>query len=170
LNKKANGVLAGVPLNRSDVDQYTQMLSQLIPENEDFFSILTALENLSLQTGYHVVKYSITPSTTADQKLDLQIQGIGNADAFLNFIRSYPFSGGRFITSDSVTFNSKEASTSTLDLTFYSQKTSSLSEVNKKLSPRDIQLLESIKSKTIITAPQPEASGSGAYTTKTDPF
>lgn len=170
LNRKANNVLVGVPINSTEVDQFTQMLAVLIPEDEDFFSVLTTLENLSFQTGYTIVKYSITPGNGIDQKLVLQVQGIGDATGFLNFVKNYSFSGGRFITSDDISFNAKDTNSSTINLTFYTQKTSSVSEVNKKLSQKDVQLLRDIKNKTFIELGNSIASGSGVYTTKSNPF
>lgn len=129
-----------------------------------------ALENVSAQTGFTIVKYGINPGKSVDTKLTLQVTGVGDAQAFLNFMNNYNFSGGRFITSDVIDYSAAQTTSTTLNLTFYSKKTSSLSEVNKKLTPQDIALLREIQNKTFIVVKQEEATESGSYTTKDNPF
>lgn len=169
LNKKAANVLTNTTISQDDIDQYTQLLSQLIPENEDVFSIMLALENLSIKTGYNIIQYQVSPSKQSE-KFTLQIEGIGDSAAFLNFVKSYSFAGGRYITSNSVSYDSNDKGSSTLNLSFYSHKTSSLSTENKKLSLEDIELLKRIQSKTEIIVKDTGVEISTTYPTKSNPF
>ena len=152
-----------------DLDQMNKFLSLLIPDSEDYFSIIVALERLSLQTHFIIVTYAINLKDSTSSKLSLTIDGQGDPDAFLNFLKEYNFSGARLITIDKISYSSQEQKGIELLANFYTAKTGSLEDV-KPLSEEDKELIKTINSKISVVFSSPEEASTLQYSVKTNPF
>jgi hypothetical protein len=143
---------ASVPLSESEVDRYNQILDQLVPNKEDYFSILYSLENLSNDTGFNITRYSLNLAQSEKNTITIGVEGNGDTDSFLKFLNDYPFKGGRLITSDRVDIqtNGKDSgATTTLTLHFYtSEIASNDTAVGKTLTQQDLDFIKTIASKT----------------------
>lgn len=157
-----------IRLSKDQLEKHRQMLARLIPDSEDFFSILYAIEKLSIQNGFIITDYVINDTKSKGETVTLSIQGQGDAPSFLRFIQSYPFEGGRYITGDTISLNSKDTQNSALNLTFYSKLASPLQKPAKPLSQDDINLLDKIAAKTSLLIQDPPVSTD--YATKKNPF
>jgi hypothetical protein len=146
-----------------------KFLSLLIPDSEDYFSIIVALERLSLQTHFIIVTYTINLKDSTSLKLSLTINGQGDPDAFLSFLKEYNFSGARLITIDKISYSSQEQKGIELLANFYTAKTGSLEDV-KPLSEEDKELIKTINSKISVVFSSPEEASTLQYSVKTNPF
>src|SRR3990170_753339 len=90
--------------NEVDLDYINQILTQLIPSEENYFSIVAALEKLSLDTNFIISAYNINVDKSNQEKLSLVIEGEGDPNAFLKFLQEYNYTGGRLITIDQIDF------------------------------------------------------------------
>ena len=52
-------------LTEDQIVVYNKILTTLIPETEDYFSIIYALETISQNTGFSIVSYTINLSNTS---------------------------------------------------------------------------------------------------------
>ncbi len=158
----------------TNLDDYNLLLSHLIPDTEDFFSITLALERLSAISGFNILRYNIVLSSSTREKLSLTVEGDGNADSFLSFLENYQFAGGRLITNEKLEFSTNSLGKIKLSLNFYSKKNPSVTGTMAKLTPDDIRILNTVKDKTgFLLTPATESgrdTSSNQYDTKTDPF
>jgi hypothetical protein len=106
----------------AELDQYIRLLNGLIPEAEDYFSIIQSLELLSQKTGFIVTSYTVSINSKLSDKFKLSITGIGDTSSFLNFLANYNFGGGRLITSDKIELNPEIGTGIKINLTFYNKK------------------------------------------------
>ncbi|MGB9883483.1 MAG: hypothetical protein ACPLRN_03160, partial [Microgenomates group bacterium] len=104
LNKKYQLINTIIP-DEQILDEDMKVLNALIPNSEDYFSIIFALENLSQKTGFIITGYTVNISQSTPNKLRLVVNGVGDTDAFLKFLQNYQFGGGRLITSDKITLS-----------------------------------------------------------------
>ena len=152
-----------------------KMLNRLIPDVEDYFSIIYALEKLSQKTGFYIISYSVDVSKSTKDKLRLSVSGVGDSVSFLNFLESYNFGGERLITSDKIEYNSQASGAIKLNLTFYN-KNISLSAVGNQLYGQEIPKedifaeIEAIKSKVDFSFSQEPVAEDFNYQKKSNPF
>ena len=149
-----------------DLDYINQVLSQLVPVKEDFFSIIIALEKLSSQTNFIVTSYNIVVDKSSPERLAIVIEGQGDPAAFLKFLQEYNFSGGRLITIDMIDFNQEAFTGSKVNTTFYTGKVSAVSGLEE--IKVDMDLIQKILEKVQIEL-KTEADISD-YPTKSNPF
>lgn len=155
-----------------DIDVMNSLLSRLVPETEDYFSIINALETLSQKSGFLITTYSLNLGRSTKDKLSLVIEGTGDENSFLNFLRDYTFGGGRLITIDNIDYETQGFFKITLSINLYSGKgtpVTQASEVNFSQADRDI--LREIQEKMtvdFVSFSQPVASEE--YETKSNPF
>lgn len=155
----------------ADVDTYNQILTRLVPDTEDYFSIISALEKLSSQTGFSITKYTINVAASNAQKLSLTVEGNGDAEAFFKFLQDYRYNGERLITNGKIDFSTGGFSTTKLDLNFYNKKTKSNNDAFKPIATQDITLMQTISDKVNFSFIAPEDLGNSAdYPTKNNPF
>ena len=172
LKDRSDTLKQNMALTQDQIKSYNALLASLIPETEDYFSIIYALEDISQSTGFTITNYNIAVSNGAPEKLTLDVGGTGNADAFLNFLRDYQFSGGRLITSDKIQFSGGQNGATKIALTFYSKRFAFNETVQvPALTKAEISRLQDIKSKIHVEF----SSGSYQtvstdYTSKKDPF
>lgn len=151
-----------------DLDQANLVLSQLVPTKEDYFSVLAALENLSAKTNFIITAYNIIVSESTDQKLAIVIDGEGDPNVFLEFLKEYNFSGGRLITVDKIEFSQDAAKGIKVNLNVYSGKVSTTVNLTTPV-PSNIELISSIMQKVEIQF-KDEQSLVEDYPTKQNPF
>ncbi len=130
------------------LDEDIKFLNSLIPNTEDYFSIIYALEKLSQKTKFSIVSYSVNVATSTSQKLRISVTGIGDSQSFVDFLKDYNFSGGRLITSDKVSLDPNFSGSIIVDLTFYNKKTPLTSD-QSDITPNSsvYKELEALKSK-----------------------
>ncbi len=122
LRKRVN-LFNQVSLSKEDLDLTAKTLGALIPNTEDYFSIIFALEKLSQKTSFIITSYTINLKASTKQKLKLSITGTGDQASFLKFLSEYNFGGERLITSDKIELNRQIAGQIKVDLTFYTEAT-----------------------------------------------
>lgn len=109
-------------LHKNDIDLFNSLSADLIPEQEDYFDLIDALERLSEKTGFELYNYSIDLSKTTEEKLSISVAGRGDNDSFFRFLKNYKYSSGRLITIESINFTPKSIHEYTLILNFYHKK------------------------------------------------
>jgi len=127
--------------NSFNIEKAIKILNYLVPNEEDYFSILYALENLSKKTGFQITSYAVNLSEKNPNRLRLTISGVGNIDTFFNFLKEYNFGGKRLITSDNLSLSSEQKSGYKIDLIFYNKQVAD----QKNLSTSDINDLNFFK-------------------------
>lgn len=172
LRRRAS-VFKNVSLSEEDLDSTIKILNELIPNSEDYFSVIYALEKLSQQTNFVINSYTINLKSSTPEKLKLSIAGIGNRDAFLKFLSEYNFGGGRLITSDKIELTPQVSGQIKIDVTFYSKKTSlTQNQQASNISPSLLNDLQKLRQK--IQYDLKPASNEGeldlSYPRKTNPF
>ena len=135
-------------LAANDVEAYNTLLLRLIPEVEDYFSIIASLERLSLYTGLDVSRYSIDLPEQGVDKYTLSIVGTVPKRILPLFLKNYQYGTGRLVTIESMTLNNNEDNNINLVLSFFSQAVtpSNILKVGS-LAQDDIILMQEIQGK-----------------------
>lgn len=171
INSKKNALAFLSNTSTKNIDEYYNIVSSLIPEAENYFTIIYALNNLADLTNFNITSYSLNLKESTKNKLSIEVTGIGNQSEFLNFLREYNLGGGRLITAEEITLNSEGFSGITLRLNFYNQKSSLFQSGN--INYKDVlSKIDSLKSKIKFNF-QSEVNKETAveeYPTKTNPF
>lgn len=159
--------------SKDDIDKDLALVTGLIPDSEDFFSMIYSLEQLSQSTGFIINNYSVNLKKSDSNKLSITVTGLGDSASFLELLRTYNFAGGRLITAEKIGIDPLQHSGVSLDLNFYNQKPTL--DADEKLDFQgSINELNAIRSKVkfsiVDQATTPESSGSIDYPTKTSLF
>ena len=150
-----------------DLDYINQILSRLIPTKEDYFSIISALEKLSSETNFIITSYNIVVGSSGPEKLAIEIEGQGDPEAFLNFLREYKFSGGRLITIDKINFTQEAFTGAKVSINVY---TGAANVAQPKIpSEVNTQLIEEILQKVQLELKSEDVE-MNEYPTKSNPF
>lgn len=154
------------------LDEDVSFLNALIPNAEDYFSIIYALEKLSQKSGFIITDYTISISSSTLEKLRMKISGEGDSLTFVNFLKDYNFSGGRLITSDKVQLDPNFSGAIIIDLTFYSKKTVAANSLELSPNSNIYKELETLKAKVNFNFENTIASSSPNldYPKKNNPF
>ncbi|MDO8496939.1 MAG: hypothetical protein Q7S61_00150 [bacterium] len=154
-----------------ELDDLNQLLTQLMPETEDLFSVIYAIETLSNKTGFIISSYTINLDKSKGGKLSIAVDGVGNEQTFLQFIQSYRYEGGRLITIEKIDMPSRGGGNLKLDLNFYAKQTplAQTQTTTEFLQGKDLELLRSIKDKVKIVI-KDDSNTSVDYPTKDNPF
>ena len=104
------------------LEENIHFLNSLIPNSEDYFSIIYSLDKLSQKTGFIVTSYTIDMNKSTSTKLRLSITGSGDTTTFMNFLEKYNYFGDRLITSDKIELNPQISGEIKIDLSFYNKK------------------------------------------------
>lgn len=154
------------------LDEDLKFLNTLIPNVEDYFSIMYALEKLSQKSNFIVTSYTVNMRNSTNTKLKIEVTGTGNSQSFINFLKDYNFGGGRLITSDKIQLDPNFLGTVKIDLTFYAKNVST--DKNLGLIPdyKFFQELEVLKSKVNFNFDNNTATNSAdlSYPKKNNPF
>ncbi len=154
------------------LDEDVQLLNGLIPNTEDYFSVIYALETLSQKTGFNIIGYSVNINKSTAEKLQLTVTGVGDSNSFLKFLDNYNYAGGRLITSNKIELNPQISGSIKLDLTFYNKKTDSSNSDLTNVNSQAFKDLETIKQKVSFDFNQASESSSLDlnYPKKNNPF
>lgn len=154
-----------------DFEKTLKIFNQLIPEEEDYFSIIYALETLSQKTGFQITSYAVNLSESSPGRLRLLVSGTGSTDSFLNFLKEYNFGGKRLITSNNLSL-SLQQSEFKIELSFYSKKKVAVESSSFLIPPTFPKEVEKIMAKTefIFKESSQEASFNLNYPRKQNPF
>lgn len=157
LQNKANRVRENSKIDPNVLDEMNGTLLKLIPDEEDYFLVINALEKLSRETRFSLLRYSINLSSTNAEKLSLTIDGSGDIDAFLTLLQRYKFGGERLITNESLEFAPDNLSSVKIILNFYHKKAATnLDGIDNRINQKDIEFIRGLKNQLeapIITAP-----------------
>ncbi|PJC81284.1 hypothetical protein CO007_05415 [Candidatus Roizmanbacteria bacterium CG_4_8_14_3_um_filter_36_10] len=156
------------------MDEVNKVFTRLIPNEEDFFSIIVALDTISKKTNFIITGYSINLQTTNKNKLALTIGGAGDNEAFFNFLRDYRYVGGRLITIDKINYNTTTFAQTQLGVNFYNGNESKSTLITAaKLSQADKKLIKEILNKVTLElkgGDEDKSASSSAYSIKNNPF
>lgn len=171
LQAKANLLNSNIPLSEG-LDQDVKFLNSLIPNIEDYFSIIYALEKLSQKTGFLITSYNINIEKSTPDKLRLNIGGIGDSKSFLDFLNQYNFGGGRLITSDKIELSPQFSGVIKIDLTFYNKNTVGSENLNLPTDDKIFKEIEALKQKVNFDFNEKlnEESLDSNYPKKSNPF
>lgn len=146
LQNKATLMNTTIP-SSDKLDEDLNFLNTLIPNVEDYFSIIYALEKLSQKTNFIITEYEVNISNSTAEKLKLSVNGIGDSQSFINFLKNYNFGGGRLITSDKIQLDPKFFGSIKIDLTFYAKNVSTGKNLEQAPNYKFFEELETLKSK-----------------------
>lgn len=170
--KAKSSLINSLTTNPTELDEEIKFINNLIPGEEDYFSIIYALEQLSLKTGFIITSYTVNMKTSNANKLQLTITGAGDKETFMKFLKDYNFGGGRLITSDKIELTPELSGMTKINLAFYNkdvskEKTAIIDRTGKFLSE-----LTALKNKVQFSFKEssPEASVDYNYPRKTNPF
>jgi len=153
-----------------DFNQTNKLFTKLIPNEEDYFSVIAALEKISTETNFLIINYSINLKSSTKDKLSLTIEGKGDQDAFFKFLKDYRYLGGRLITVDKIDCRTTGFTQAKLIVNFYSGKTTEKNLTsNTELTEEEKKLIKTIKEKVSLELKTEEASSS-SYPVKSNPF
>lgn len=154
------------------LDEDVKFLNLLIPNFEDYFSLIYALEKLSAKSGFIITSYDINVVASTSEKIRISVTGDGNSQSFLNFLKDYNFSGGRLVTSDKIKLDPNFSGSLIIDLTFYNKKTEENNKLNVTPDSNIYNELETLKAKVNFNFNNNVATNSGNlnYPRKTNPF
>ena len=130
-----------------ELDRLTVILSQLIPDSEDSFLVISTLERLSSQTGFSLERYTVNIPSSTDEKLSLTIDGSGDSESFLKLLSTYQYGGGRLVTNEELEFSPTNLRSVRLTLNFYHKRTAGNLEGDKKITQKDFELIRTIEQK-----------------------
>ncbi len=169
LEKKKTILFSSSGESPQSLTEDVQVMTKLIPEVEDYFSIIYALDKLSQQTGFLVTSYTIDLKNSNASKLALTISGIGNTETFTNFLQNYTFGGERLITNENISLGQKDSGTFGLILNFYNKKANSISDSGLNYQKALVEV-SAIKSKVNFSLQEEGVASSEGYPTKPNPF
>jgi len=173
INQLARKKVVVSSIDPQESENLIQVLNTLIPMGEDYFSMLSTLENISAKTGFRIVSYSIKISEKPQDKIVIKVSGEGASDSFLKFLESYQYKGGRLITMDNIQFSPGNFK-STLELNFYTKDIKNLSQVenlvvDKQIRDKIKKIGEEIQSTPSVSTTEGEFKEI-EYVTKENPF
>ena len=152
-----------------DFAKTNEIFTKLIPNEEDFFSVIAALEKISQETNFLIVNYSINLKSSTKDKLSLTVEGKGDDESFFNFLKNYRYSGGRLITIDKIDYRTTGFTEVKLIVNFYSGKANGLAKKTSKLSEDEKKMIKEIEEKITLDLKSEEATSS-SYAVKSNPF
>ena len=157
-------------LVQADLDLYNNLLLSIIPNKEDYFTIILALEKLSVDTSFKIDKYTILLGETTTNKLALSVEGSGDPTAFLKFLQQYQYEGGRLITNEKMEFSTANVGQTKLSLNFYNKPLQQTEQKIEPIKPQDINIIKEIQQKVAIQYTDTSAVEDLNYETKENPF
>lgn len=159
--------------NAEQISNDLEIMNSLIPNSEDYFSIIYALDQLSQKTGFTINSYTVDLAESKENKLALSVTGVGDSQSFLQFLRDYNTGGGRLITAETIQLDSTNSSSIKLQLNFYNKTASAEDVVENPDYEAAFKNFEKIRSKVSIALTEEQTSESETktdYTPKSNPF
>lgn len=158
--------------DKKDIKKLYEVISLLVPDEEDYFSIISALENLSRWTGMEILSYAVNFGSSTSGKLVLKIEARGDLISFQKFLEEYRFKGGRLVTMDKIEYTNQDFR-STLDLNFYTRKINIKTDEDvKAINPETLSLFKEISNTLLKDNEEIEEQSSidVEYESKQNPF
>lgn len=154
-----------------ELDVLIKTINALLPQQEDYFSIMSAIENISSRTGFRVLSYAVRFSQASRDKVTLEVEGYGTPDALIQFLQNYQYQGGRLITMDEIEFAPQSQKTS-FTLNFYAKEAKISSSGPLKIDKKIIDLVKKISGELSLstTASTLEGQIEEIYSPKQNPF
>lgn len=131
-------------LTSEQIDTYNEVLGNLIPDQESYFSVISSLELISLKTGFKLTRYTINLSATTADKLSLIVEGTGSQEDFMKLMNEYQYAGDRLVTNESVEFFPSRLENVKLSLNFYHKKTGKTINGEVALTQQDIEFMNEV--------------------------
>ena len=133
----------------SQIDSYNSALNLLIPDDEGYFTVISALEALSAKSGVLIDSYSIDLDSTTQEKLSLDVVIKADSKQLTKFISDYPYISGRLIVNEGLNYDPSNPISLKFSLNLYHKPykvdNSDTSTSNTpKIDKGDIKLIESI--------------------------
>lgn len=171
LQDKVNLMNTTIP-SSDKLDEDLKFLNTLIPNIEDYFSIIYSLEKLSQKTNFIITSYTVSVGDSTSETLRLSVTGTGDSQSFINFLKNYNFGGGRLITSDKVQLDPNFFGSIKIDLTFYTKSVSADKNLEFVSDYKFFEELETLKSKVNFSFSNNTATNSADfnYQKKANPF
>lgn len=158
-------------LIETNLEEANKLLSVLLPDTEDFFSIIGALEKISQLSGFTIKEYVVKLSVSNKEKFSISVGGTGDTNSFVNFLKDYQIGGGRLSTSEKIEFTSSELKSTKVQLNFYHKKAVVSNDIIPKLTDADIDFYNKIKGKLSFDLIQANVGEEQFnYPVKTNPF
>jgi len=131
-----------------NLDNINQIMTSLIPEKEDLFNIIGALNQLSVLTNFQITSYSVSALESTSKSVSVTVSGEGDREAFLRFLENYNFGSGRLITIDKIDYSETNSFSIRLKLNFYTSQTNTKAVKNVvNFTENDKKLIKKIESK-----------------------
>lgn len=89
-------------LVKENVSFYNELLDKMIPNEETYFQVISALDKLEDETGVIIYSYSIDLKQTTENKLSLSLTLGGDTKNVQDMLQRYVYSSGRLITNQKV--------------------------------------------------------------------
>ncbi len=172
LENKRKILQAVINENGNEIDQDLALVTGLIPDAEDYFSMIYSLEKLSADTGFSINSYTVNLTRSNENKLSLTVTGVGDSTAFLNLLKTYNYGGGRLITAEKIGIDPLEQNGVSLDLNFYNRQ-ATLDSTEKLDFQASINELSELRAKvnfSLVPASSSAELQGTDYPTKTTPF
>ena len=131
-------------LIETNVDEYNAALEKLIPDDESYFLVISALEQLEQQTGITIKEYNIDLAATTQEKLSLTVNTQGDISSIDRFLQNYKFISGRLITNESLIISPQQLESVAFSLNFYHSPYVPGSVQASTLTEADIQYVTDI--------------------------
>ncbi|MCA9372245.1 hypothetical protein KC726_05105 [Candidatus Woesebacteria bacterium] len=101
------------------IEIYNDALDKLIPDNEGYFELISALDQLEEKSGAHINSYSIDLEQTTQEKLSLDLELASNTSSLESFLSNYRYGSGRLITIEQIDVNPYESQNATIGIHFF---------------------------------------------------
>lgn len=172
-NRRDNILVNLKTLNENgDFKNYNQVLGMLVPESEDYFSIIYTLQQISQESGLAIEEYVVSIGRSTNEKTSISISYVDDQASFMKFLDLYQYSGGRLVTIPKINWKSDSSGKTKILLNFYSKKFIPLNEEVFRISKVEQNKVKDILSKIKINVVNQEATPETdvEYETKDNPF
>lgn len=119
IEARADNVRRNTTLTAEEMEEFNQKAAQLIPSEESYFSLISAMEQLSQKTGFVLSDYNIDLASEGQNKVAITVKGTGDIEDFLNFLEVYNYAGGRLVTVEQFDVPLENPESYNLVLNFY---------------------------------------------------
>ncbi len=129
------------------VDEYNNILTKLIPDEESYFSVISALETLAARTGVTITSYTINLKETTEEKLTLSLSISGESQAITKLLREYMYSSGRLLTNDETSISITEQGNLSISFNFFHKEFKDAVSPATVITEKDIEFINEVSSK-----------------------
>jgi len=132
----------------SRVEKYNTVLNELVPDEESYFSVIAAFEQLAARTGVEITSYNINLSQTTEEKLSLNLSLVGDLDSILTLLETYNYASGRLLTNEGVDLQIDDTASVAFTVNLIHAKTQAAGvDTTVTISPQDMAFMEEIMGK-----------------------